>query len=295
MFFASDVPDTTYMSNSHISSCHFYVYVYIDGNSKKCVGLSCFGVKNLKCEFDLEISFSDSSKIKIVESCNMDSWLNCKTHIGMNKNFRIHAITGIMTLTFEVDDCVSLKDELVYRFGELVLEPQQNTGPEKPEDIKIECQGEKIEVHKFLLSKVSDVFQRMVENPNFIESHQGIIAIKEISPDTIKTFKKLLYENQIEKTDLDAELLIFCDRYNIKPMAEFCSEFLQESVTKENLMEIVDAAYKVNDDELLKKAVDFVRLNYGSFEDIEQWEEYIKSNPGCVAKMMKFMMFKSNK
>ena len=59
-------------------------------------------------------------------------------------------------------------------------------------------------------------------------------------------------------------------------------------------MEIVDAAYKVNDDKLLKKAVDFVRLNLGSFEDIEQWEEYMKSNPGCVAKMMKFMMFKSN-
>ena len=225
MFFASDVPDTTYMSNSHISSSHFYFYVYIDGNSKNCVGLSCFGVKNLKCEFDLEILFTDSSKIKIVESCNM-VYEDCETHIGMNNNFRIHAITGIMTLTFEVDDCVSLKDELVYRFGELVLEPQQKTGPEKPEDIKIECQGEKIEFHKFLLSKVSDVFQNMVENPNFIESHQGIIAIKEISPDTIKTFKKLLYENQIEKTDLDAKLLIFCDRYNIKPMVGLCSRHL---------------------------------------------------------------------
>ena len=299
MFFASDVPDATYMSNSYISSYHFEFYVSIVGNaqrdnSRNCVGLSCFGVKNLKCEFDLEILLTDSSKIKIVESCNMDCNMECETHIGMKKNFRIHAITGIMTLTFEVDDCVSLKDELVYRFGDLVLEQQQKTGPEKPEDIKIECQGEKIEFHKFLLSKVSDVFQNMVENPNFIESHQGIIAIKEISPDTIKTFKELLYENRIEKTDLDAELLIFCDRYNIKPMAEFCSEFLQTSVTKENLLEIVDAAYKVNDDELLKKAVDFVRLNYGSFEDIEQWEDFLKSNPGCVVKMMKFMMFKSN-
>ena len=59
-------------------------------------------------------------------------------------------------------------------------------------------------------------------------------------------------------------------------------------------MEIVDAAYKINDDELLKKAVDFVRLNYESFEDIEQWEDFLKSNPECVVKMMKFMMFKSN-
>merc|ERR1719361_1335374 len=103
-----------------------------------------------------------------------------------------------------------------------------------------------IEFHKSLLSKISDVFRNMVENPNFIESHNGVITMKDVSPDTIKTFKKLLYENQIEKTDLDAELLIFCDRYNIKPMAEFCSEFLQTSVTKENLLEIVDAAISSN-------------------------------------------------
>ena len=57
-------------------------------------------------------------------------------------------------------------------------------------------------------------------------------------------------------------------------------------------MEVVDAAYKINDDELLKKAVDFVRLNLKSFEEIEEWKDFIKSNPGCVAKMMEFMMFK---
>ena len=84
MVFASDVPDTTYMSNSHISSSHFEVYVSIFGNdSRKCVGLTCFGVKNLKCEFDLEILLTDSSKIKIVESCNMDCNMECETHIGL--------------------------------------------------------------------------------------------------------------------------------------------------------------------------------------------------------------------
>ena len=57
-------------------------------------------------------------------------------------------------------------------------------------------------------------------------------------------------------------------------------------------MDIVDAAYKINDDDLLKKAVDFIRLNYKSFEEIEEWKDFIKSNPGCVAKMMEFMMFK---
>ena len=159
-------------------------------------------------------------------------------------------------------------------------------------EIKIECQGEKIEFHKSLLAKISDVFQNMVENPNFIESHNGVITMKEVSSNTIKAFKKLLYDERIEDTDLDAELMLFCDRYNIKPMVDLCSQHLQSKITRENLMEIVDAAFKINDDDLLKKAVDFVRLNYGSFEEIEEWKDFIKSNPKCVAKMMEFIMFK---
>ena len=75
-------------------------------------------------------------------------------------------------------------------------------------------------------------------------------------------------------------------------MVGLCSRHLKKSITRENLMEIVDAAYKINDDDLLKKAMHFVKLNYGSVEDIEQWEDFIHSNPECVAKMMKFIMFK---
>ena len=75
-------------------------------------------------------------------------------------------------------------------------------------------------------------------------------------------------------------------------MVGLCSQHLKKSITKDNLMEIVDAAYKINDDDLLKKAMHFVKLNYVSVEDIEQWEDFIQSNPECVAKMMKFLMFK---
>ena len=132
----------------------------------------------------------------------------------------------------------------------------------------------------------------MVDNPNFIESQNGVITMNDVSPNTIKAFHNLLYQSKIEETDLDVQLMIFCDKYNIKPMVDLCSQRLLKSVTKENLMIIVDAAYKINDDNLLKKAMEFVRLNYGSFDEIEEWKDFIKSNPKCVAKMMEFIMFK---
>ena len=198
-------------------------------------------VKKLKCEVDLEVLLSDSSKIKIKESSiappKEDHFVGCPYYFKMSKTSQIQTITGIVTLTFELEDGFALKDEMIYRFGDSILEPLMSMpwyNPEKPRDIKIECQGEKFEFHKVLLSKISDVFQNMVENPNFIESQNGIITIKDVSPNTIKAFEKLLYDDlrdcndPIEKNDLDAKFLIFCDKYNIKLMEDLCSKYLQQ-------------------------------------------------------------------
>ena len=304
--------------SSMLTGSHFLELQVRDyPNEEKYVIFTSFGVKNLKSEVDLEILLADSSKIKIVESSNaaadfqaaeedLQGFLLCLHHIRMRKESRIQTITGIVMLTFEPAEGIALKDQLIYKYGQSVFEPRQETEPgNSDDDIKIECQGEMIHFHKSLLSKISDVFQKMVENPNlfkirricrrstnFVESQIGVITMKDISLKTIKAFKKLLYNKQIEGTDLDAKLMIFCHSYNIKLMVDLCSQHLQKLITKENLMEIVDAAYKINDDDLLKKAMDFVNLNYRSFEEIEQWKDFLKSNPRCVAKMMEFMMFK---
>ena len=95
-------------------------------------------VKKLKCEVDLEVLLSDSSKIKIVESSNaaadfqaaeedLQGFLLCLHHIRMRKESRIQTITGIVMLTFEPAEDIALKDQLIYKYGQSVFEPKQET------------------------------------------------------------------------------------------------------------------------------------------------------------------------
>ena len=150
-----------------------------------------------------------------------------------------------------------------------------------------------------MLMKVSDVFENMLTNPNFKESQNGIILIENdeissTSPKTIKTFKDILYQKIVDNDDLDVDLMLFADRYNIKPIIKICSEELGEiKLEKENLLKIVDAAYKINDDELLKKAMAFVKLNMKKFENDAEWKEFTETNPERNSKMFRLMMFKS--
>ena len=216
-------------------------YVIDYPNKGKYIGFPSFGVKNLKCEFDLDVLLSNSNKIKIVDSRKATPLagplgpFSTKLRIArLKKESKIKTITGIMTLTFEVEDGTALKDELIYRFGDCLIrqgrpetmDKELVTETEQPKDIKIECQGETIVFHKSLLSKISDVFQNMVDNPNFIESQNGVITMNDVSPNTIKAFHNLLYHSKIEDTDLDVQLMIFCDKYNIKPMVNLCSQLL---------------------------------------------------------------------
>ena len=86
--------------------------------------------------------------------------------------------------------------------------------------------------------------------------------------------------------------MLFANQYDIKPLVDLCRDHLGKSFTKENIIQIVDAAFKIEDGELLKKAINFIRLNVEDFQEDVAWKDYMKSNPDCTAKIM-FTLMKS--
>ena len=206
----------------------------------------------------------------------------------------IKAINGIIAIEFEPKFLHTLRHKITYKFSALLEIQNEQDGPE---DAEIHCKNEIIPFHKAMLMKVSDVFENMLSNPNFKESQNGIIVIENdeisaTSPKTIRTFKEILYQEIVNNDDLDVDLMLFADRYNIKPIVKICSEELYKSIKGENLLKIVDAAYKINDDELLKKAMAFVKSNMKKFENDVEWKKFTESNPKRNSKMFRLMMFK---
>ena len=108
----------------------------------------------------------------------------------------------------------------------------------------------------------------------------------------MKAFKRIFYDKIIEEKDLNVDLMLFANQYDIKPLVDLCRDHLGKSITKENIIDIVDAAFKTDDDKLLKKAINFIRLNVADFKEDIAWKDYMKSNPDCAAKIM-FMLMES--
>ena len=120
-----------------------------------------------------------------------------------------------------------MKQQLVNNFS-LLSKPI-----EKPDDGTVICQHNEFKFNRSFLIKISAVFKAILQNPCTQETQTSCFEITDVSPDTIQSFRNVLYHDYIDEKDLTAELLLMADKYDIKPLYKLCEEHLGESVTKE--------------------------------------------------------------
>ena len=158
------------------------------------------------------------------------------------------------------------------------------------EDFKIECQGETIGISKAMLQSLSDVFRRMTTNGDNKEAVENSVKIDDTDPETIKELKTFVLDMEnFDEPSLD--LLMFANKYNIKPVTEYCKKYITEKIDKDNILDVIKVAYITDADDLMKKSVEFLADNRNSLQNSEEWTNFQKDHPMCFVKMMNLQMF----
>ena len=87
-------------------------------------------------------------------------------------------------------------------------------------DFRIICQGEIILVHKAIISKESDVFQRMIE-VDMIESNRGEVQIVDMNVQTVQAMIHFIYTGKllpsIDENSIK-QLYMASDKYMIRSL-----------------------------------------------------------------------------
>ena len=161
-------------------------------------------------------------------------------------------------------------------------------------DVKISCEDGEFPCHKSILSSRSDVFKTMFTLDSK-EGQNGIIEIKDISAQTMESFLKFMYEDDLEEDEIDCNLLIAADKYNFKRLFNICLKQIERIIDVTNVMEITVAAHLVDNHELLEKASNFIFEKRGSIQKCELWDQIRKKNPEIAAKVMDLIVFDREK
>ena len=142
-------------------------------------------------------------------------------------------------------------------------------------DAKILVQKEIFDVHKVILSSVSEVFLQL-----FQESEQ-IVEISDVSPDVMSDLLAYIYCGTAPNIKTNTiQILIAADRFHIEDLVSQCLFELQLNFTSENVVEVLLLSHKLYYSALIKYAcIDFVKSNYVSVLKSKSWNTLEHTSP----------------
>ena len=87
------------------------------------------------------------------------------------------------------------------------------------------------------------------------------MEIEDASKETVETLKFILYKDfMVSLDDINSKLLLFADKYKIKPLYDVCAWKLGIYLNKENILDIASAAAFLDDEHLLNKIAEYFNV-----------------------------------
>ena len=166
----------------------------------------------------------------------------------------------------------SISEEALNQFGD-------------DKNFKIICNGEDFYFNKTLLSLVSEVFQKMLQG-NSKEAKENCVEICDFSPDTIRTFEKFSFSSEkIKPEEITVELLMFANKYFMKPLETKCKNYFVSTLNKDNLQDFIKAAYDIDDEKMLQVGAKYFSRIKSDLKDSEEWKNFENQNSKCMNKV----------
>ena len=240
-------------------------------------------IRNINLSLDFQLTVNETIS-EIGEKIQGEDGIRITHYFKNDQPFEhLRSVKGRMTFTFEIKSLLTFHKEFIHHLGLNMVKPGGK------EDFTIICEDQKIKFEKQLLINVSPVFREMLQNQWTEESKKGQVEIKEVKPETILAFKRLLLNsNDFKKEDFNIEMMIFADRYNIEALVDLCGKYIDSfDVNDENIFEFVQGIYLINNGSFMNKAIVLIKNNYGALEQDPRWKEFAKKHSDCVLKMLK--------
>ena len=118
------------------------------------------------------------------------------------------------------------------------------------------------------------------------------MVIDDFAPDTIRAFQRVAFGNEkIKDEDLTPELLMFAQKYLIKPLVAKIKNKLMDSMTNENIFDVIKVAYLIDDKDMFEEACKHLMKNKDPLKDWVEWKLFEKENPACMIKVLTYMVF----
>ena len=223
-------------------------------------------------------------------------------HVYMNKSGRfqagedgMHVIVGgnfpSSVLYEELDAMFSFVVE-DFKVGSLFYDLGRCFNTDHLSDVEVALpDGRRLKCHKFVLSLRSPVFERMLSNREFEDIRDGVITVEDINADAIEALLKYLYTDHVQESQINLSLFFAADKYQIANLTKLCENHLLKTLTRENVIDILVAAYLVENStsSMLKTVMGFLNTHKDVLTATE-WDKLKSTYPAIGNRMLEIIL-----
>ena len=273
------------------------------GKSKFWIGVTIYNLKSFLVDMNMLLIDANNPNNKIEVKPNMiksifrtSKCLRSKVNEGKSpiceenataehkftSSTSLASLNGKFILTIETKENNLSKDNKMKNFKSFLCdEAISNLDDDK--NFTLICEGETFHFNKSLLSIISEVFGRMIQASNSKEALTNSVQIDDFSADTIKAFQRVTFgSDEIKDEDLTPDLLMFAQKYLMKRLVMKIKARLMDSLTIENVFDVIKAAYLIDDQDMFKKASKYLLKNKEQLKGTPEWNAFKKEHSDCM-------------
>uniref|UniRef100_A0A8C1JDS6 Uncharacterized protein n=1 Tax=Cyprinus carpio TaxID=7962 RepID=A0A8C1JDS6_CYPCA len=143
--------------------------------------------------------------------------------------------------------------------------------------------GQEFKAHKSILAARSPVFNAMFEH-KMEESKKNRVDISDVEPDVFREMMVFIYTGKAPNLEKMADnLLAAADKYALERLKVLCEEALCNSLSVENVADILILADLHSAEQLKAQAIDFINSHAADIMETAGWKAMIQSHPHLVA------------
>ncbi|XP_011863894.1 PREDICTED: speckle-type POZ protein A-like [Vollenhovia emeryi] len=306
-----ELKSPTFSAGYNKYKLEWYLQLYTCRDNRKYVSLGivwvqCLNPVNVNFEIyivdaEKKLKFSERSTLSVFY--NTDKRWDIVKFLEADEILSDRAIIRLPNDTLTILCEVTMKTDIINISSQSIAKQYQvpecqiidNLGllfeNEKFCDVTLAVHDKEFRAHKVLLAAQSPVFSAMFEHDTE-ESKKNHVDIIDVDAKVLKEMLRFIYTGKVVNLDVMAnDLLAAADKYELKRLKALCEEVLYNTLTCENVADILILADLYCSDQLKSKALDFMN----SCVDVvhtEGFKSMINSHPHLFVEVFQAMHIK---
>uniref|UniRef100_A0AC35TJW7 BTB domain-containing protein n=1 Tax=Rhabditophanes sp. KR3021 TaxID=114890 RepID=A0AC35TJW7_9BILA len=159
----------------------------------------------------------------------------------------------------------------------------------------VTSEGEKISVHKAILSARCSYFEAFFDHSELKEITEGFVKYDDLTKETMWSILKYIYGIPLDACEKNMKVFAAADRFQLSDLKDISEQELVKSVNEKNVCDLLSFGQQFKASKLTRRCISCINKHAISILKSEHWSLFETKEPAVAAKVLRKIVLFSEK